>query len=272
MSELVSKSVCEIEKLTFKYEAEGRNVLDGVSLELGAGETLCILGANGSGKTTLLNCMAGLLKPCSGGIRICGSDISGLSEREISQYIAYVPQLHVPSFDYRVIDFDLMGRAPGIGLFSGPTAEDEAICRQVLTDMGIAQLAERSYMELSGGERQQILIARALAQNPEFVLFDEPTAHLDYGNQYRMLSKVKEMADAGYTVAITTHNPDHALLLGGQVAMLDGNGRLQMGTADEIITEENLRRIYGIDITIEYNERMGRRICLVPGLQQDRVQ
>lgn len=259
--------IYEIKDLTFSYPGSSRKVLDKASLSLRDGEILCILGPNGAGKTTLLNCMAGLLKPDGGSIRLCGQDLFGMREKDIARLIGYVPQMHTPAFDYRVLDFVLMGRTPQLGMFSRPKAEDEAICRQVLDSMGIAHLAEKSYRNISGGERQQALIARAIVQQPKAVLFDEPTAHLDYGNQQRVLQRIRRMAGEGFSVVITTHNPDHALLLGDQAAIVGRDGAIRQGKSEEMITEENLRQIYGIDLCLAWIEQLGRTACLVPGLR-----
>ena len=258
--------IYEVKDLTFSYPSAERKVLDGVSLSLDKGEILCVLGPNGAGKTTLLNCMAGLLKPDSGSIRLCGKDLSDMKEKEIARLAGYVPQLHTPSFDYRVLDFVLMGRAPKTGTFSRPSAEDESFCMEVLASMGIDHLADKSYLNLSGGERQQLLIARAIVQEPEVILFDEPTAHLDYGNQHRVLQRVRQMAEDGFSVVITTHNPDHALLLGDKAAIVSRDGKIIQGTSEEILTEEMLTKVYGIDLKLTYIEELGRKACLVPEL------
>lgn len=260
--------IYEVSDLTFSYESGGRKVLDGASLTLKEGEILCILGPNGAGKTTLLNCMAGLLKPQSGSICLEGRPLGEMSERQIARAIAYVPQIHTPAFDYRVIDFVLMGRTPQMGMFARPKKSDEELCRRVLESMGIGHLAEKSYMNLSGGERQQVLIARAIAQQPKAVLFDEPTAHLDFGNQHRVLRRVRKMAREGYSVIITTHNPDHALILGGQAAIVSPDGRIRQGRSEEIVTEENLREIYGIDLHLEWISQLGRNVCLMPPAEE----
>lgn len=258
--------IYEVKDLKFRYPGSDRLTLDGASLTLGKGEILCILGPNGAGKTTLLNCMAGLLSPESGTIKLCGRDVKGMSAREIASLAGYVPQLHTPSFDYTCLDFVLMGKAPGTGMFSRPGAEDEAECMEVLESMGLGHLANKSYMNISGGERQQLLIARAIVQEPAAVLFDEPTAHLDYGNQHRVLRRIKKMASEGYSVVITTHNPDHALLLGDKVAIVGPEGRIMQGESSEMLTEEILKDIYKVDIRIRYIEELGRTACLVPGL------
>lgn len=257
--------IYEVKNLTFSYGEEGK-VLDNVSLSLNEGEVLCILGPNGAGKTTLLNCMAGLLTAQSGTINLCGKSLKKMSPREIAQQIGYVPQLHTPSFNYKVKDFVLMGAAPNVGVFSKPSDEEERWCMDVLKAMRLEHLAEKSYMEISGGERQQLLIARSIVQRPKAVLFDEPTAHLDYGNQHRVLKHVHKMADKGYSVVITTHNPDHALLLGDKAAIVDKNGRIIQGSSTEIITEERLCEVYDINLKLMWIEELGRTVCLVPGI------
>ena len=258
--------IYEVSNLTFSYPQGDRKVLDGASLQLDEGEILCILGPNGAGKTTLLNCMAGLLKAESGKINICGKDIKAMKEKEIASLIGYVPQIHTPAFDYKVLDFVLMGRAPKTGVFSSPGKEDEELCMNVLRSMGIEHIAHKSYMNISGGERQQVMIARTIVQEPKAILFDEPTAHLDYGNQHRVLKRVKQMANEGYSVIITTHNPDHALMLDDKVAIVSRNGKIIQGESRDIITEEALSEVYNIDLKITYVEEIGRKTCFVPGL------
>lgn len=262
----MSDYIYEVDNISFRYPGYDRNVLNGVSVKLRKGEILCILGPNGAGNTTLLSCMAGLLKPASGSIRLCGRELKDMSEREIAKLTGYVPQIHVPSFDYRVIDFVLMGRAPHTGLFSRPSAAEEQHCRDVLESMGLGHITDKSYLDISGGERQQLLIARAVVQSPEAILFDEPTAHLDYGNQHRTLRRIKDMAAEGYSVVITTHNPDHALLLGDQAAIVGKDGTVTQGHSSDILSEEKLSDVYGMDIRIRYIEELGRTACLVPGL------
>ena len=258
--------IYEVKDLTFSYPGTKRNVLNGASLTLKEGEILCILGPNGAGKTTLLNCMAGLFKAQSGSISLCGRDISSMKEKEIARLIGYVPQVHTPAFDYRVIDYVLMGRTPQMGTFGRPKAEDEVFCMQVLESMNIAHLANRFYRNSSGGERQQVLIARAIAQQPKAVLFDEPTAHLDYGNQQRVLQRVRKMAAEGFSVIITTHDPDHALLLGDKAAIVRKDGTIVQGNSVDIITEDALKEIYNTDIRLIWIEELNRIACVMPGI------
>lgn len=258
--------IYEISDLTFKYPGSDRNVLAHVNLSLDAGQVLCVLGPNGAGKTTLLNCMTKTLSGSGGTIRLCGEDLFALTDRQIAKKVGYVPQIHTPAFNYSVLDFVLMGRSPEIGIFSRPSKEDEDKCMEILESMRLGHLAEKSYLEISGGERQQVLIARALAQEPMVLIFDEPTAHLDYGNQHRVLKRIRRMSEEGYSVIITTHNPDHALLLGDQAAILEKNGQLTQGDCSEIITEERLRKVYEIDLRLVWNEELQRTSCMVPNL------
>lgn len=258
--------IYEVDNLTFSYPGGDRKVLDRASLRLNEGEILCILGPNGAGKTTLLSCMAGLLTPQSGTVRLCGRDINKMKEKEIAKLAGYVPQIHTPAFDYKVLDVVLMGRAPKTGMFARPSGEDEAFCLRVLESMNLAHLAQKSYLDTSGGERQQVIIARAIAQEPKVILFDEPTAHLDYGNQHRVLRRVWKMKEEGYSVVITTHNPDHALLLGDKAAIVDKQGRIIQGKSSEILTEEALGRIYETDLRLIHVKELDRTICAVPEL------
>lgn len=262
--------IYEIKDLTFSYHSGDHKVIDGASLTLNKGDILCVLGPNGAGKTTLLNCMAGLLKPDSGSVLLSGKNVGEMKAKEIANIVGYVPQMHTPAFDYTVLDFVMMGRAPKTGTFSRPGKKDESLCMDILHSLGIDKLAGKSYLEISGGERQQALIARAIAQEPEVILFDEPTAHLDYGNQHRVLNRIKQMAGEGFSVVITTHNPDHALLLGDKAAIVDKKGRISQGKVEEIITEEKLREVYDIDLHLEYVEDINRVACFAPELEEHR--
>ena len=260
--------IFEIESIWFRYPAGEKDVLTGVSLEVDEGEVLSVLGPNGSGKSTLLDCMAALRTPTSGTIKLIGQDITEMKPREVARIVGYVPQVHVPAFSYTVLDFVLMGRAPNIGVFQKPDDEDVEAARTALKEVGVERLASRPYTDISGGERQQATIARAVCQQPKIILFDEPTAHLDYGNQHRILKLILELSERGYAIVITTHNPDHALLLNGRSAILGNDGKLTCGACDEILTEQRLRDLYGLDLSITYVEQAGRTACLAPRLTE----
>ena len=256
----------EIRDLHFAYRSNAPEVLRGVNLTIRKGEILTVLGRNGAGKSTLFSCMLGMKKPCQGSIHILGKDIRSMTGREIASVAGFVPQSHNPAFSYTVEEFVLMGCAADIGLFSAPGEPERERTRQVLEKMEITHLAQRSYTELSGGERQQAIIARAIVGRPQIILFDEPTAHLDFANQGKVLRIVKKLSGDGYAVAITTHDPNHALLLGGNTAILDKDGKIIWGATESIVTQENLEKVYGSDICLQPWPRMGRSVCVFPSL------
>ena len=254
--------IYDVKDVEFSYPGNTRKVLDGVSLQLDRGEVLSILGPNGAGKSTLLNCLTGLLKPGSGSIKLDGSDLQTLSARQVARVISYVPQMHIPAFSYTVLHFVTMGRAPHVGVFKKPNASDIEVAKEALRAISIEHLADKPYTEISGGERQQTVIARALAQQPQAILFDEPTAHLDYGNQHRILRLIRSLSEQGYGIIITTHNPDHALLLGGNVGIVSRDGTLVSGKSEEIITEVRLNEVYNTKLRLLHIKELDRVACL----------
>lgn len=256
--------IYSVRDMSFAYGE--REVLSRVSASLEEGELCTVLGRNGAGKSTFFSCLLGLLRPQSGEITLCGRPIGELKPREISALVSYVPQNHVPAFEYRVFDFVLMGCASSVSLFARPGKEEERRAWEALERLGLSAFADAPYTELSGGERQQVTIARALAARPKAILFDEPTAHLDSGNQLRVLRLIRELASDGYAVYVTTHDPNHAILLGGNVLIFDGKGGAEGGSAEEMICEEKLAAIYGPELKIRYLEEFGRRVCIYPSL------
>ena len=245
----------------------GTPVLEQVKLSIEPRKTLSILGPNGAGKTTLLNAIAGLLAPDSGSIFYDGKIHKRMTPHEMALLIGYVPQVIVPAFDYSVLDYVVTGCAPRIGAFSRPGQEHYDIALQAIGEMGIAHLTEKSYRRISGGERQQVSIARVIAQRPAYILMDEPTSHLDYGNQILVLKTIQRLAQEGFGIVFTTHNPDHVLLLGGRVAVIDRKGRLRCGSCNEMMNEEFLSELYGIDLRLIRPDHTGRNICFAPDLR-----
>lgn len=258
--------IVEAKNINFAYTKNGRQILNNVSLSLEEGEVMSILGPNGAGKSTLLNLIATLLTPDTGEIFLCGKDTKKMKPKEVASILSYVPQTHTPAFSYTVFNFVLMGRAPKVGMFEKPKAEDFKLVEEVLEEVGIAKLANKPYTEISGGERQQATIARALVQEPKAILFDEPTAHLDFGNQIKTLRTIKHLSEKGYAVIMTTHNPDHAIMLGGTTAILDKQGKLTVGPAEEIITEQTLKEVYDTKLKLSYFDEAGRLVCIPPNL------
>ncbi|MCD7982488.1 MAG: ABC transporter ATP-binding protein [Clostridiales bacterium] len=242
----------EIKEAVLGYQGKQSNkiVLDGLSFTLERGELLCILGANGAGKTTMYRTVLGFLPLLGGSIRVDGTEIGELSRSQLARLIAYVPQYHSPPFPYSVFDVVLMGRSAHLQQFATPGKEDEEITYEMLERMGIRDLKDEVYTEISGGERQLVLIARALAQQSSYILMDEPASNLDYGNQMRMLSTIRELAGQGIGICFTSHYPTHAFLAEASVLAIEGKNEMKKGSAAEIITEELLLRMYGLDAEI----------------------
>lgn len=227
------------------------NILSDINITINSGEFLSILGPNGVGKTTLFKTLLGLLPLQSGKISLDGYDISEFSAAEIAHQIAYVPQAHTPPFPYSVLDVVVMGRCSHISLFNMPQAQDYQRAHASLAQLGASALADRTYTELSGGEQQMVLIARALTQEPALLILDEPTANLDYGNQIRVLTQLKRLVASGIGVVMTTHSPDHTFLCGGRVVLLRPKQTLIQGDVTQVVTAQNLRQAYGVDVGIE---------------------
>lgn len=253
----------KVEGAEFYYDDTHESGFKDVSFSLNPGEVLCILGPNGCGKTTLLKCLLGLLKLDKGYIWLDDKEINHLGRREIAKAVGYIPQLHQPSFPFSVLDAVLVGRAPHLSLLESPGKNDEEIAEMAIEAMGIAGLKSRPYTELSGGERQLVVFARVLAQQPALLLLDEPTAHLDFGNQIRVLHLVEELASTGLPIIMTTHLPDHAFLASSKVAIMKKGGFLCFGHPDDVITEENLERVYGIKVRIVgVGDSSKQKICV----------
>ena len=242
-------------EIGFRYPGKsgggtGNPVFSSVSLGVGSGSVLSVLGPNGAGKTTLLRCLGGLLVPTEGEILLHGKPLASFTRREIAREIAIVPQGEYPLFPFTALAIVTMGRAPFHSFFSTPGEEDERVARSALETAGIGHLAGRECTTLSGGEWQLVLIARALAQQPKILLLDEPTAHLDLGNQMRVLGVIHDLAGAGLAIAMTTHAPDQALLLGGSAALMDRGRIVAQGRPADVLTPERIRKTYGVAVTV----------------------
>ncbi len=247
----------------FHYDAIGNSGFKNINFSLEDGEVMSILGPNGCGKTTLLKCLNNLIRLGKGSIAVDNQDVSRLPRAEIARSIGYVPQMHQPVFPFTVLDTVLVGRAPHLGLLASPKPEDVKIAEQSLDIMGIYHLRDRPYTQISGGERQLVIFARVLAQQPALLLLDEPTSHLDFGNQIRVLHLVEELAATGLPIIMTTHFPDHAFLMSSKVAIMKNGEFLDFGPPDEVITDANLEKAYGIKVKVlDVDGAINRRICL----------
>jgi iron complex transport system ATP-binding protein len=256
----------EARHLGFGYS--GRRVGTDVSLALAAGEVLCLLGPNGSGKTTLFKTLLGLLPAQAGEVLIDGGLLRTRHRDEIARAVSYVPQAHAAFFPFTVQEVVLMGRTAHLGIFSSPSRRDRGVAQAALERMGLSHLAGSIYTRISGGERQLTLIARALAQDAQVVVMDEPTANLDFGNQVRVLQHIRSLAGSGIGVLLSTHDPDHAFLCADRVAMLHEGRLVRHGSPADVITAESLKQVYGVDavvVRVAVPGNAERPVCLPAG-------
>lgn len=246
-------------ELAFGY---GRvKIGQGVTLSVDRGEVLCLLGPNGCGKTTLFKTLLGLLPRQGGSLELDGKDIANFSRAQFARHIAYVPQATGVYFPFSVFDVVLMGRASRIDTFASPTMADRAKTQEALATLGIGHLAARPFTDISGGEKQMTLIARAVAQEPELIVMDEPTASLDFGNQARVLSRISSFAAAGMAVVISTHDPSHAFACANRVALMQAGALVAIGKPADVLTSETLQALYGVGVAVAYLEQAGRHVC-----------
>ena len=240
-------------------------IVHGASFSVRQGEFVCVIGANGCGKTTTLKALMGLLPAHEGVVSVCGVDISGLSERERARHFAYIPQAHTPPFPFKVADVILLGRTPHINRLARVTDRDQLIALRAMQLLGIEHLADTAYTMLSGGQQQLVLIARALTQQSDILVMDEPTAALDFGNQQLVLSRMRTLSQMGKAVVMVTHDPDHALFCADRVVVMDRGAVIKDGTPEECITTEMLAHIYGtracvVDVRVAADQ--SERVCI----------
>ena len=262
----------DVRNITFGYD--GKPVFRDIHLSMEQGEVFCLLGPNGCGKTTLLDCILGLLTPEKGRIMVQGKDLSSCPSSHIPRSMAYVPQNHENTFPYTVSDMVLMGRAAHIPFFSTPGPEDFRIAQRALDQVGMADMGERQYTMLSGGERQLVIIARALAQKTPVIVMDEPTAHLDFRHEFIVLETVMNLVRSKkLAVIMATHFPNHAFYFESRdiptrVALLHKGRFLSVGRPREVLTSESIRVVYNIDtniISFDYNGTSQRHVIPVKG-------
>ncbi len=252
----------EVNNATFSYDGR-HNIFEDISFTVDTGEVFCILGPNGTGKSTLLRCLCNLYKLRQGNVTIDSRAISTMSPAVLAKRIGFIPQIHTPTFPYTVLEVVLMGRAPHLNLISTPSENDYRIAEGAIKAVNIEYIKDSPYTELSGGQMQMVLFARVLAQEPEILLLDEPTSHLDVANQIHTIEIVKKLADKGLSLIMTSHFPDHAFLTANNVGIMKGGSFIAMGSADDVVTEENLKKAYGADIKIVYlGEGINRKVTV----------
>ena len=254
-------SLMDVKNISFSYSESSSPIFENISFNINPGDVLCVLGPNGTGKTTLIKCLNGIHKINSGEILINGKNITSLSFKEISKHIGYIPQGHVSTFPFSVLDVVLMGRAPYINLTDAPKEEDITIAREALNILGILNMENKPYTNLSGGERQLVFLARVLAQKPDILILDEPTSHLDFGNQIKLLEIIEKLSSTGLSIIMSSHFPDHAFLSSNKVAIMKNKSFIDFGSPLDVVTEENLKKAYDIDVKlIDLDDN--RKVCV----------
>jgi iron complex transport system ATP-binding protein len=255
----MNKHILALEALRTGYS--GRLVSGGVSFRVRSGEMLALLGPNGSGKTTLFKTILGLIPPLGGKVLLDGSDLTPAAANERARLFGYVPQAAAGYFPYTVREIVMMGRTPHIRLFSAPGGRDRGITEAAIGRLNLHGLAERDFTRISGGERQLTLVARALAQEPAFLVMDEPTASLDFANQLRMLDLIRALAGSGIGIIFSTHHPDQALAVATHAALLNEGALQAIGEAKHVLTSEQLSLLFGVALSVE---RVADALVCVP--------
>ena len=248
------------EQLSFGYERRGIDtfLLREVSVEVARGSLTGLLGPNGCGKTTLLKLLAGVISPRGGSITLDGTPLAGRARREIARRIAVVPQETHPAFDYTALEMVLMGRHPHLGAFQLQGPNDIAIAREAMQATGTAHLATRSYMTLSGGEKQRVIIASALAQSADVLLLDEPTASLDLGYQLEVAALLQRLNRGhGVTMVLATHDLNLAASLCDQLVLMRSGRVIAAGPPDEVLTSAHVQQLYDVEADVRFHEGAG---------------
>ena len=250
-------SILDVDSLSYNYD--DKVVLDQISLGIRGGEILGILGPNGCGKTTLLKNLNKNLKPHGGCVLIEGADMDGISKKEIAKNIAVVPQSNEIRFAFTVREIVTMGRMPFQESLRGETSADLKIIEDAMEQTGLTEFADRFINTLSGGERQRAIIARAITQTPKIILMDEPTLHLDINMQFEVLDLIQKLSkENDLAVAIVSHDLPMVTRYCDRIILLHGHKVFAMGTAEEVLTKENMRTVFNVDAELEKDPRTGK--------------
>jgi iron complex transport system ATP-binding protein len=246
--------------LTFAYPSASRPVMEKFNLEIEAGTVTAILGPNGAGKTTLLHLALGWLRPKQGQIWLSQRLLTGYTRREMGHWMGLVPQSEHISFEFSLLEYVLLGRAPYLPPLAMPGVMDSQIAAEALMRVGLSAMEQRSILSLIGGERQLVLVARALAQQPRLLLLDEPTSHLGLSNKRRLVHLLRDLSAQGVTILLTTHEPDVASALATHLVFMQKGQVLETGSLEQVFTTEGLTRLY--QQPVEVAEIAGRRMVI----------
>jgi iron complex transport system ATP-binding protein len=255
------QAIISLDRLRFSYQADGSTILDDLSLDIPPGTITASLGPNGAGKTTLLHVILGLLAPQSGQVWLNGQPQASYSRVALSQLVGLVLQAEYIPFNFTVWEYVLLGRTPYLGLLNLPTKKDYRVALEAIETLGLSALKHRSILELSGGERQMVMLARAIAQQTPILLLDEPTSHLDLSNKGRILQVLSTLARQGVTVVFTTHEPDVAIAIARYLVLMRAGRALDSGPLEQILTAEKLFATYGVPVRVAEVE--GRPVVLL---------
>ena len=260
----------KVSNLSFSYG--DRLILDNVDFEAEKNQFLSVLGPNAVGKTTLFRCMLGLLNGYEGQILLNGIDIKSIGIREMAKMIAHIPQQHYPVFNFSVFDMVLMGTSVHLSSISSPGKKQMKLVDDALERLGIFHLKNRGYNQISGGERQLVLMARALVQEAKILILDEPTANLDFGNQVRVLTQIKDLVKQGYTVIQSTHNPEQTFLFSDMVMAMKDGKILAKGTPNTVFTSNLIRDLYGVEVEVKslYDDKA--RVCIPKSIIEQEIE
>ncbi|NCB32549.1 MAG: ATP-binding cassette domain-containing protein [Erysipelotrichia bacterium] len=249
-----------IDNGSFRYRMNAPKVLNHVSLAAESGDLIAVLGPNGAGKTTMLRCAMGFLKWEEGTSRLDDEDISAISHRQLWKHLAYVPQARGLISPYTAEEMVLLGRSSQFNLFQQPGRKDTEAAEETMNTLGILHLKQRRCSELSGGELQMVLIARALASHPDVLILDEPESNLDFKNQLMVLDTLTRLSAQGMTCIFNTHYPAHAIQRANKALLLNSDGSSSFGPVNKVITEESLKRSFGVRTVISEVETPFRTV------------
>lgn len=250
----------EIRNGVFGYP--DKPVIKDINFELNTGEIVCVLGKNGAGKTTLFKSMLGILKPLSGTILLNGKSIGEWNRPQFARLVGYIPQARSLPFPFTVMDVVLFGRTAHMPVFGSPGRKDRVLAEECMELLNISLLRNRIFTQLSGGEQQLVIIARALAQQPSFLLMDEPTSSLDFGNQIKIIRQVNALKNNSLGIIMATHSPDHTFMCDAKVSIIHEGTLWKTGNSKDIVTEMTLKEIYGINIKVQNQNEFGRSVCI----------
>lgn len=254
--------VLEVNNLSFAY-SKAHPVFHNVNFSLEAGEIFTILGPNGVGKSTLLHCLVGLLVPNEGKVIVDGKELGNVKHKTLAQQVAYVPQDYHTNSNLTVLDYLLTGRAPYLSFLQTPHQKDVQLAENYLQHFHLSSFRDHPLISLSGGQQQLIAIIRALLQEPRLLILDEPMAALDLSRQYEILKLIQDLSQQKITIILTTHLPDHALMLPTTIGLLDSKGSMVTGSCEELMTTEQLERIYHVPLTLTYLPQLQRYTCQI---------